>query len=40
VSADEIIVMEKGRIIEQGSHEELLKRAGVYRRLYDLQFKV
>ena len=40
VSADEIIVMEKGRIIEQGSHEELLRRAGVYRRLYDLQFKV
>ena len=40
VSADEILVMEKGRIVEQGSHGELLKRGGIYRRLYDLQFKV
>ena len=40
VSADETVVMEHGSIVEQGSHEDLLERGGVYRRLYDLQFKV
>ena len=36
--ADMIVVMESGRIIEQGSHAELLMRGGQYKRLYDLQF--
>lgn len=36
--ADKIIVLEKGKIIEQGSHEELLLQNGHYRKLYDLQF--
>ena len=36
--ADLIVVMEKGRIIEQGSHDELLSQGGVYKRLYELQF--
>jgi ABC-type multidrug transport system fused ATPase/permease subunit len=35
--ADEIIVMEKGQIIERGKHEELVAKDGAYRRLYDLQ---
>ncbi len=35
--ADEIIVMQKGEIIERGKHNELLENAGVYRKLYDLQ---
>ena len=39
VGADEIIVLDNGRIIEQGNHLELLARGGAYRRLYDLQFK-
>ncbi len=37
-NADKIIVMEKGRIIEMGSHQELLKQNGHYKTLYELQF--
>ena len=36
--ADRIIVLDKGRIIEQGDHQELLALNGSYRKLYDLQF--
>ena len=38
-NADEIAVVDDGRIIEQGSHEELMKRDGEYRKLYELQFR-
>jgi ABC-type multidrug transport system fused ATPase/permease subunit len=38
--ADRIVVMENGRIVEEGSHRELLARGGTYKRLYDLQFRV
>jgi ATP-binding cassette subfamily B protein len=37
--ADKIIVLHKGEIREQGSHEELLKQQGIYRTLYELQYK-
>ena len=37
-SADVILVMESGKIIEQGNHEELLKRKGFYHHLYNSQF--
>jgi len=40
MSADLIVVMDAGRIVERGSHQELLAMGGLYRRLYDLQFKV
>jgi subfamily B ATP-binding cassette protein MsbA len=36
--ADNIVVMEKGRIIETGTHAELLESDGRYKRLYELQF--
>ena len=38
-NADEIVVITKGSILEQGTHEELLQRGGLYKRLYDSQFK-
>lgn len=36
--ADRIIVMEKGKIVEQGTHNELLKQKGYYSKLYEIQF--
>jgi ATP-binding cassette subfamily B protein len=39
VKADKIVVMEKGKIIETGSHKQLLRKKGLYSRLSELQFK-
>ncbi|MCR9172219.1 MAG: ABC transporter ATP-binding protein/permease [bacterium] len=37
-NADKIVVLDKGKIVEVGDHQELLAEKGYYRRLYDLQF--
>ena len=39
-NADQILVMEVGRIVERGTHSELLSQAGSYRKLYEHQFKI
>jgi subfamily B ATP-binding cassette protein MsbA len=36
--ATRIVVIEGGRIVESGTHEQLMRNSGTYRRLYDLQF--
>ena len=37
--ADKIMVMHKGQLREQGTHQELLKQNGIYKKLYDLQLR-
>lgn len=38
INCDEIIVFDKGKIVEKGTHAELLERNGIYKKLYDIQF--
>jgi len=38
-NSDKIIVLHKGEVREMGTHQELLSRNGIYRRLYELQYK-
>ena len=38
-SADQILVLEQGEIVERGTHEELLDKGGRYRQLYDKQYR-
>jgi len=40
VNADQILVLENGRIVERGTHAELLAREGRYRQLYDRQYRL
>ncbi len=38
-NADRIFVIDNGRIAEEGNHKQLMKKKGIYRHLYDMQFK-
>ena len=40
LKADGILVVDKGRIVEQGTHHELLEKGGLYKQLYETQFHV
>ncbi len=40
LSADQILVIDKGRLVERGTHESLLAQGGLYRDLYERQFRV
>jgi len=37
--ADQILVLQDGRIVERGRHEELLRKNGIYRQIYDLELR-
>ena len=39
-NADRIIVLENGRIVQEGRHDELIKQDGLYRKLYEMQFNL
>ena len=38
-NADRIIVLDEGRIVEQGTHDQLISKKGLYARLYEMQFR-
>ena len=38
--ADKIIVLKEGEIVETGTHQDLLKKKGFYKKLYEMQFKI
>jgi ATP-binding cassette, subfamily B, multidrug efflux pump len=37
--ADQILVLQDGQIVERGQHEQLLRRDGIYRQIYDLELR-
>lgn len=38
-NADNIIVISKGSVAESGTHDELIKKGGIYKKYYDMQFE-
>jgi len=39
MAADQILVVDRGRVVESGRHAELLKQGGLYKELYETQFR-
>ncbi len=40
MNADQILVMDKGRIVQRGKHEDLVNQPGIYREIYDIQTSI
>jgi ATP-binding cassette subfamily B protein len=40
MDADQILVLDEGRIVERGSHTDLMAQGGIYRQIYDLQARI
>lgn len=40
MDADKILVLNKGRVVQMGTHEELLQQPGIYRQIYDVQSRI
>jgi ATP-binding cassette subfamily B protein len=40
MNADLILVLDRGRIVQRGTHDELMAQEGIYRRIYDLQARI
>ncbi|NLF13368.1 MAG: ABC transporter ATP-binding protein [Anaerolineaceae bacterium] len=40
INADLILVLEHGRVVQRGTHEELMAQEGIYRRIYDMQARI
>lgn len=40
MNADQILVLDKGKIVQSGTHEELMQTEGIYRQIYDIQTKI
>ena len=40
MNADLILVMDQGRIVQSGKHEDLVQQDGIYRRIYEIQTRI
>jgi ATP-binding cassette subfamily B protein len=40
MNADQIVVLDKGRIVQKGTHEQLMEQTGPYRQIFDLQTRI
>jgi ATP-binding cassette subfamily B protein len=40
MNADLILVLDKGRIVQKGSHQQLLEEPGIYRQIFDIQTRI